>query len=103
MYLSAAGIALAISLVLGATGAWADPSKGSKCFADWSEAAQVVKKEQLVNVEQLNRFAQAQLGGKIVRSTLCAMGSRFLYRLIVRPPKGPLKSVAVDARQPQKP
>lgn len=100
MRLSAGGLAVAAPLLLGAPAAGAEEKTGSKCFANWSEAAQVVKKERLVNVEQLNRFAQARLGGRIVRSTLCAIGQRFLYRLIVRPATGPLKSVAVDARHP---
>ena len=103
MRLGALSMVLAASSVLGAAGARADAEKGSKCFANWSEAAQVVKKEQLVDVEQLNRFAQARLGGKIVRSTLCAIGQRFLYRVVVRPAQGQLKSIDIDAREPSKP
>jgi hypothetical protein len=103
MRLGASGLVLFAAIILGTTGVRADSEKGSKCFANWSEAAQVVKKEQLVDVEQLNRFAQARLGGTIVRSTLCAIGQRFLYRVVVRPANGPLKSIAIDAREPSKP
>ncbi|MGE8941227.1 hypothetical protein ACO2I3_04875 [Leptospira interrogans] len=103
MRLGASGLVLFAAIMLGAAGVRADSEKGSKCFSNWSEAAQVVKKEQLVDVEQLNRFAQARLGGKIVRSTLCAIGQRFLYRVVVRPANGPLKSLAIDAREPSKP
>ncbi len=103
MRLGASGLVLFAAIMLGAAGVRADSEKGSKCFSNWSEAAQVVKKEQLVDVEQLNRFAQARLGGKIVRSTLCAIGQRFLYRVVVRPANGPLKSLAIDAREPAKP
>ena len=92
-----ASLALAAAVLVGTAEAEAQPAK---CFKSWSEAAQVVKQERLVAVEQLSRFSEARLGGTIVKSTLCEIGRRFLYRLIVRPALGPLRSVAIDARQP---
>ena len=71
----------------------------SGCYENWSEAALVIEREQLVVVEQLNTSAQARLGGPIVRTRLCAEGDRFVYRLVVRSPAG-LKNVSVDAREP---
>jgi hypothetical protein len=97
MHVIAASIVLATVILAGAGSAQA---QDTRCFANWSEAAQVAKKEQLVGVEQLSRFSKAQLGGDIVKSTLCAIGQRFRYRLIVRPKEGPLRSVEVDARKP---
>jgi hypothetical protein len=75
-------------------------SETGRCFSSWSEAAQVVKSERLVVVEHLSRLAQAKLGGAIVKSKLCTTGRGFRYRLVVRPPAGPLRSVELDARQP---
>lgn len=71
-----------------------------RCFASWSDAAKVVKQEQLVAVEQLSRHAQARLGGSIVKSRLCAIGKRYVYRLVVRLPGGLMRFFMLDAREP---
>jgi uncharacterized membrane protein YkoI len=71
-----------------------------RCFADWSDAAAVAKKERLIAVELLSRLAQGKLLGEIVKSTLCEEHGRYVYRLVVRESKGQLRNVTVDARQP---
>ncbi len=97
MRLSFASLLLIAAFPLWASGASAD---SGRCFSTWSEAAQVVRSERLVVLEQLSRLARAKFGGEIVKSTLCARGRGFRYRLVLRPPAGPLRFVEVDARQP---
>jgi uncharacterized membrane protein YkoI len=70
------------------------------CFADWSEAAAVVKAEGLVTVEQLTKLAPAKLGGDIVRTTLCNTESGYTYKLVIRSASGKMSTVSVDAKNP---
>lgn len=73
----------------------------TKCFATWTEAAPVVRREALVAVEKLSHLVRASLsGGEVVKTTLCEESGRYVYRLVVREPKGQLKVVSVDARKP---
>jgi|SRR5919108_919829 uncharacterized membrane protein YkoI len=75
----------------------------AQCFADWSDAAAVVRKEGLIAVERLIRLWGGKLFGEIVKSTLCEHEGRYVYRLVVRKGKGQLKIVTVDARKPFEP
>ncbi len=70
------------------------------CFETWSDAAAVVRREQLIAVEQLNRYAKAELGGSIVKATLCSVGPGYVYRLVVRLPGGLMRFMSLDARKP---
>ncbi len=73
----------------------------SKCFASWSEAAPIVKRESLAAVEQVSALARPSLSGaEIVKTTLCESQGRFVYHLVVREAKGQIKLVEVDARRP---
>jgi uncharacterized membrane protein YkoI len=81
-----------------APAAWA--GEAGRCFETWSEAAIVVMREGLVAIERLASIAGSRLGGEIVKSTLCHDGSRYVYRLIVRPPAGQLRIFSLDARMP---
>jgi uncharacterized membrane protein YkoI len=72
----------------------------SGCYADWSVAAPIVRKEGLATVEALSRLAQARISGEIVKTTLCREGGGFVYRLVIRSPEGRLFNRTVDARAP---
>lgn len=89
-----------IALLLVLAGSMPARAEEKHCFASWSDAAKVVKQEQLVAVEQLSRHAQARLGGSIVKTRLCAIGQRYVYRLVVRLPSGLLRFFMLDAREP---
>jgi hypothetical protein len=78
----------------------ASAGEGGRCFETWSEAALVAMRERLVAIERLTTVAGSRLGGEIVRSTLCFDGTRYIYRLVVRPTAGQLKVISVDARKP---
>jgi hypothetical protein len=79
----------------------ASASEVPRCFANWSEAAPIVKKEALVDVADVSALARTTLAGaEVVKTTLCADQGRYVYRLIVREPKGQVKMLLVDARKP---
>ncbi len=91
-------ITLAVALLVGVfhfSGAFA-----GSCYADWSVAAPIVRKQGLATVETLAQRAQTQIPGDIVRTTLCEEKDRFVYRLLIRDPKGRLTNKTVDARAP---
>jgi uncharacterized membrane protein YkoI len=73
------------------------------CLSDWTAARQIVSAQNLLTVEQLADHAGDQIqGGQIIKTTLCYENGSYIYRLVVRDPKGQLKSVAIDARGPVK-
>lgn len=74
--------------------------RAEDCHADWAEALDVIKREKLVTMEQLSTQARARDAGDILRTTLCVVQGRFVYRLVVRDRKGQLKNLIVDARKP---
>jgi uncharacterized membrane protein YkoI len=82
---------------------FAPPAVGAEsagCYASWSVAAPIVRKEGLTTVETLSRVAQAKISGDIVKTTLCKENGDFVYRLLIRSPKGQLSKKTVDARAP---
>jgi len=70
------------------------------CYANWSVAAPIVRKEGLATVEALAKLAEAKISGDIVKTTLCKKNGDFVYHLVIRDPKGRLISRTVDARTP---
>jgi len=87
-------------LVLAAVVIAAAPARAGGCYADWSDAAPIVKKEGLTTIEALAETARGKLSGDIVKTTLCEEGSGFVYRLLIREPAGRLVNRTVDARVP---
>jgi len=79
-----------------------DRARAESCYSDWSVAAPIVRKEGLTTVEKLWKLAQSKIFGKIVKTTLCEERGGFVYRLLVRDPKGRLVKKKVDARRPFK-
>ncbi len=73
---------------------------GETCFADWSVASPIVKKEGLVAVEQLTPTAKMRFNGDVVKVTLCEDNGVYIYRLIVKDSRGNLKTETVDAKNP---
>lgn len=88
-----------IALVL-ALPARAAPAEAASCFDDWSDAAPVMLKEGLLGTRELHDLARRRLSGDLVGITLCQQGSRYIYRLLMRDPRGRLNTVTVDARKP---
>ena len=89
-------------VIAAAAGLNAGPVKAADCYADWAAASQIVKTENLLTVEQLPSVAADQIQGQIVKTKLCRENGGYVYRLVVRDPKGQMKSVAIGARGPVK-
>ena len=99
--------ALAATLVLGALAGSSvaqaqspEPPTYPVCFSDWSTARAIVNREGLMTIDKLSALAPSQLGGDILRTTLCQDRSHFTYRLVIREPSGLIRSVTVDAHAP---
>jgi len=90
-------VALSASMALPANAA---PAEAASCYDDWSDAAPVMLKEGLVGTKILHEQARQHLTGDLVRVTLCQEGDKFVYRLLMRDPRGWLNTITVDARHP---
>jgi hypothetical protein len=75
-------------------------AQGARCFADWSEAAPIVRREQLVPVDRLTDLSRGRLPGEVVKATLCVENTQFVYRIVVREPNGQIRIHTVNARKP---
>lgn len=93
------GTILALATSLGASGAVR--AEAAKCFATWSEAEVVARKNALVAVEQVSTLARSSMSGaEVVKTTLCEEDGRFVYRLVLREARGHLRTMSVDAKMP---
>lgn len=100
---SALGAAVLIAIVfavLTLSPAPAAIGESVRCFEDWSDAAPIVLNERLVPARDLHTWARKRLKGKVLRVTLCRDGERYIYRLLVRGPKGRIGNRTVEARGP---
>jgi uncharacterized membrane protein YkoI len=70
------------------------------CFADWSVAAPIVKKEGLISVERLSDLVKSKLRAHIVKATLCGKDGAYLFQVVIRPENGKLRTLTLNARQP---
>lgn len=71
-----------------------------RCYADWSDAGPIVRREGLATIEKVGELARERASLEILTSTLCKTGERYVYRLTVRGRQGALRTLIVDARQP---
>lgn len=70
------------------------------CFSDWSVAASVVRKHELVPVEKLSSFARNKASSRLVQTQLCQTKDGFHYKLVLRGPNGKLRKLKVNAKDP---
>lgn len=75
-------------------------SGADRCYADWSQAAEIVRTESLVTAKDVHERARAGQIGDVVRMTLCEEKGRFVYRLVIREAKGQVVKRTVDAKSP---
>jgi hypothetical protein len=92
--------AFVIAAVLALSPAPAAIGQSVRCFEDWSDAAPIVQREGLVPTRELQSWVRKRLKGKVIRATLCQDGDRYIYRLLVREPKGRIRNRTVEARGP---
>ena len=88
---AAAMSAAAIILLHGE--AWADD-----CLSDWGLAGQIVRKENLLTVEEVAKSLTADGVGQLVKTTLCRSAQGYFYRLVILSPTGQLKSSVMSAK-----
>jgi hypothetical protein len=71
-----------------------------RCYADWSDAAPVVRAEGLIAVKDIHELARRHRIGDLVKVTLCEEKGRFVYRIVVREAGGRIVALSTDARKP---
>ena len=94
--LATAGLAMAAM----ASPVQAADARLDRCYDDWSSAAPIVRREELMPTKDVNDLARARKLGDLVRITLCERRGQFVYRLVLLEPKGRLIEQIVDARRP---
>ncbi|MGF1650350.1 MAG: hypothetical protein ACFCUN_07860 [Hyphomicrobiaceae bacterium] len=72
----------------------------AECYSDWSQASQVVAREQLASIDVLATAAKATEGAELVTTVLCQMSGAYVYRIVLREPGGRLRTATVNARRP---
>ena len=98
--LSAVVLFAVLFATLALTPAPAAIGQSVRCFDDWSDAAPIVLRERLVPARDLHSWARKKLKSNVIRVTLCQDGDRYIYRLLVRGPKGRIRNRTVSARGP---
>jgi uncharacterized membrane protein YkoI len=63
----------------------------------WASAAPVIKKNSLLPGNVIYQMVQSRTGGQIIHASLCEVGGKFFYKLVVLGPKGDVTNVTVDA------
>lgn len=83
-----------LSLTLSAA---AQSGDDGDCIVDWGAAGELVRRERLVTVEQLAAGAHRDLGGVIIKATLCRESGAYVYRLVIREASGQMRGAVVSA------
>jgi hypothetical protein len=68
------------------------------CLTDWGMAGQIVRRENLITVEEVSRSLAADGVGVLVKTTLCHSEDGYFYRLVIRSPTGRLKTTVMTAK-----
>ncbi len=89
------GAVLAFPVAAGEAAAQAE-----ECLTDWGVAGEIVRREKLLTVQQLAQSGAVGAAGQIVKTTLCRDGDDYIYKVVAREANGSLKTIVVDARNP---
>jgi uncharacterized membrane protein YkoI len=97
--------ALAMASVLGwALSAAPSRAAGEVCFADWSEAAPIIRDNALTPATELKSLLRNRIQGELVKITLCQQADGvYIYKLVVLQGSGQVTNLTVDARDPMQP
>jgi hypothetical protein len=88
-----AATAAAVTLTLASASSQADD-----CLNDWGMAGQIVRRENLITVEEVSKSLAADGIGQLVKTTLCRSEAGYFYRLVIRSPTGQLKTTVMTAK-----
>jgi hypothetical protein len=91
-FMSAVAVAAAAAIMLPGS-ACADD-----CLTDWGMASQIVRRKNLITVEEVSKSLEADGIGQLVKMTLCRSDDGYFYRLVVRSSTGQLKTTVMTAK-----
>ena len=92
--------AFVLAALLALSPAPAAVGQSLRCYEDWSDAAPIVLREKLTPTREIQAWARKRLKGNVIRVTLCQDGERYVYRVLVREPKGRIRNRTIEARGP---
>ncbi|HET6390802.1 hypothetical protein [Hyphomicrobium sp.] len=72
--------------------------RADNCVTDWGMAGQIVRRENLLTVEEMSRSLAADGIGKLVKTTLCRSAAGYFYRLVIKSPTGQLRTTVMTAK-----
>ncbi len=94
--LKATTIAAIAAAAIAAGGRAAEPG-----CVEWSKAGPIIAQNSLLPANVIYQMVQNKTGGKVVNQSLCNVGGRFVYKLVVLGPTGEVTNLTVDARTGQ--
>jgi uncharacterized membrane protein YkoI len=90
----------AIAAIAAAAFTAAGQTAESGCV-EWSKAGPIIAQNSLLPANAIYQMVQSKTGGKVVNQSLCNVGGRFVYKLVVLGPTGEVSNLTVDARTGQ--
>ena len=94
--LKPATIAALVAAIFSVGGQTAQPD-----CVEWSKAGPIIAQNSLLPANVIYQAVQKKTGGKIVNQSLCNVGGRFVYKLVVLGPTGEVTNLTVDAQTGQ--
>ena len=89
-------IAAIAAAAFAAAGRTAEPG-----CVEWSKAGPIIAQNSLLPANVIYQMVQKETGGKVVNQSLCNVGGRFVYKLVVLGPTGEVTNLTVDAQTGQ--
>ena len=90
--LKPATIAALVAAIFSVGGQTAQPD-----CVEWSKAGPIIAQNSLLPANVIYQAVQKKTGGEIVNQSLCKVGGRFVYKLVVLGPTGEVTNLTVDA------
>ena len=91
---------LALAALVGPAFAPVAQATGAKCYPDWSQASEIVSREELAPISVLTDAAKSAAQAEIVRTVLCRISGAYVYRVVLKDDTGRLRTETVNARRP---
>lgn len=92
------GLIGAVSAMVVAAVLIARPATADECLDDWGMAGEIVRRENLITVEEVSKSLAADGVGQLVKTTLCKSETGYFYRLVIRSPTGQLRTTIMTAK-----
>jgi hypothetical protein len=92
-----AGFVGAVAVTAAAALVLPGPARAEDCLTDWGMAGQIVRRKNLITVEEVSKSLAADGIGELVKTTLCRSPDGYFYRIVVRGPTGQLRTTVITA------